>query len=134
MYDDTGDCSVPDGGGSFDPSCKRGAHYCATPFPDAPTTSYLDIYLFDLTQEEGGMPPLPSRPLSERDKEIVRRWAAEPDPMTRLTITAFALLLAAAGAGCTVYPAEPAVADVHEGRAADPGGPLRALPRRRRHR
>ncbi len=28
--------------------------------------------------------------------------------MTRTTITAFALLLAAAGAGCTVYPAEPA--------------------------
>ena len=27
--------------------------------------------------------------------------------MTRLTITTFALLLAAAGAGCTVYPAEP---------------------------
>jgi hypothetical protein len=27
--------------------------------------------------------------------------------MTRATITAFALLLAAAGAGCTVYPAEP---------------------------
>jgi mono/diheme cytochrome c family protein len=80
MYDDTGDCSVPDGGGAFDPSCKRGAKYCATPFPDAPTKSYLDIYLFDITQEEGGMPPLPSPPVSERDKEIVRRWEANPIP------------------------------------------------------
>jgi hypothetical protein len=80
MYDDTGDCSVPDGGGAFDPSCKRGARYCATPFPDAPTTSYFDIYLFDLTPEEGGMPPPPSRPLSERDKEIVRRWEENPIP------------------------------------------------------
>jgi len=61
-------------------SCRRGAHYCATPFPDAPTKSYLDLYLFDLTPEEGGMPPLPSRPLSERDKEIVRRWEANPIP------------------------------------------------------
>ena len=80
MYDDMGDCSIPDGGGSFDPSCKRGARYCATPFPDAPTTSYFDVYLFDLTQEEGGMPPLPSRPLNEREKEIVRRWEANPIP------------------------------------------------------
>jgi hypothetical protein len=31
----------------------------------------------------------------------------EPDPMMRAMMTAFALLLAAAGAGCTVYPAEP---------------------------
>jgi len=32
----------------------------------------------------------------------------ESDSMTRAKITAFALLLAAAGAGCTIYPAEPA--------------------------
>lgn len=80
MYDDMGDCSIPDGGGAFDPSCKRGAHFCATPFPDAPTTSYFDVYLFERTQDEGGMPPLPSRPLNEREREIVRRWEENPIP------------------------------------------------------
>jgi hypothetical protein len=80
MYEDQGDCSVPDGGGALDPSCKRGAKFCATPTPDAPTTSYIDIYLFELTQDEGGMPPLPNPPLNEREKETVRRWEANPIP------------------------------------------------------
>lgn len=80
MYDDTGDCSIPDGGGAFDPSCRRGAKYCGTAFPDDPTTSLISFYLLDSSQDEGGMPPLPSAPVSERDKEVVRRWLANPMP------------------------------------------------------
>lgn len=80
MFDDAGDCSIPDGGGALDPSCRRGAKYCGTPFPDDPTTSYISLYLFDTTQEEGGMPPLPSPPVNARDKEIVKRWLANPLP------------------------------------------------------
>ncbi len=33
-----------------------------------------------LTQDEGGMPPLPSPALAARDKEVIRRWVLNPVP------------------------------------------------------
>jgi hypothetical protein len=78
MYEDTGDCSVGDGG-IISSTCKRGAHYCGTPSGDPPT-SLVSYYILILTQDEGGMPPPPWPPLGAREKEVIRRWTLNPIP------------------------------------------------------
>jgi len=78
MYDDAGDCSVGDGG-VISSTCKRGAHYCATPDGDPPQ-SYIEVYALVLAQDEGGMPPMPLPPLSANEKEVIRRWLENPLP------------------------------------------------------
>jgi hypothetical protein len=78
MYDDTGDCSVGDGGVISD-TCHRGAHYCATPGIDPPV-SYIETYALTLSQDEGGMPPKPWPPLGAQEKEVLRRWLQDPIP------------------------------------------------------
>jgi hypothetical protein len=69
-YADEGDCT-PDG--VLAGNCRRGAQYCAVRMGDPPA-SFIEAYVLILTQEAGGMPPLPLPPLSAREKEIVRRW------------------------------------------------------------
>ena len=78
MYDDTGDCSVGDGGVISD-TCHRGALFCATPGINPPV-SYLETYALTLSQDEGGMPPRPWPPLDAREKEVLSRWLQNPIP------------------------------------------------------
>jgi hypothetical protein len=75
-YADQGDCTDA---GVAAGACKRGALYCGTPMGDPPQ-SYIQAYALILTQAQGGMPPLPLPPLGGRDKEILRRWLANPLP------------------------------------------------------
>jgi hypothetical protein len=74
MYDDAGDCTALDAGGT-PASCKRGAHYCTTP-----PNSFIETYAVTLSQDEGGMPPPPWPPLSARDREVIMRWLQDPIP------------------------------------------------------
>jgi hypothetical protein len=76
MYDDQGDCSDA---GILARACKRGAHYCAMPMGDPPT-SLIEYFVVILSQAEGGMPPLPLPALAARDKEVIRRWLLNPIP------------------------------------------------------
>ena len=78
MYDDGGDCT-PGDGGVISSTCKRGAHYCAMGIGDPPQ-SYIEVYALVLAQDEGGMPPMPLPPLNAREKEVIRRWLANPIP------------------------------------------------------
>jgi hypothetical protein len=75
-YADQGDCSDA---GVAAGACKRGAHYCGTATGDPPD-SFISAYLIELTQDQGGMPPLPLPAVGDRDKEIVRRWLVNPIP------------------------------------------------------
>jgi hypothetical protein len=75
-YEDQGDCTDA---GVAAGACKRGALYCGTATGEPPD-SYIHAYLIELTQDEGGMPPLPLPPVGARDKEIVKRWLANPIP------------------------------------------------------
>jgi hypothetical protein len=75
-YADEGDCTPA---GVTAGACKRGALFCATPIGDPPT-SYIEAYAIILTQEEGGMPPLPLPGLNAREKEILARWLENPIP------------------------------------------------------
>ena len=76
MYEDGGDCSDA---GLMAFLCKRGAHYCALGMGDPPI-SLIEYFAVILTQDEGGMPPLPLPALSARDKEVIRRWVLNPVP------------------------------------------------------
>lgn len=68
-----GDCSSVDGGPPDRLLCKFGAGYCAV--RDATSgRSLIDVYLFDFSQDNGGMPPLPAAPLNEWENNVVRRW------------------------------------------------------------
>lgn len=78
MYEDTGDCTVGDGG-IIPATCKRGAHYCGTSSGDPPT-SLISYMLFTLTQDEGGMPPQLWPPLDGREKEMIKRWLLGLNP------------------------------------------------------
>jgi hypothetical protein len=75
-YDDQGDCSDA---GVLAGACKRGAHYCGTAMGDPPT-SYIQLYAITLTQEQGGMPPLPAPPLSGWQKRVLAKWLESPIP------------------------------------------------------
>jgi len=67
-----GDCSPVDGGPPDRLLCKLGAGACAV--RDASGTSLIDAYLFNFSQDSGGMPPLPAAPLNAWEKNVVRRW------------------------------------------------------------
>lgn len=69
---DRGDCTLVDGGVPPLSQCMPGAKFCATSILGS--SPLLEIYLFRFTQETGGMPPLPSPPLNEWEKTVVRRW------------------------------------------------------------
>lgn len=80
MYDDSGDCSVGDGGIISD-TCHRGAYYCAIPAPGIdPPVSYIGTYALMLSQDEGGMPPKPWPPLDAQEKEVLSLWLQNPVP------------------------------------------------------
>ncbi len=64
-YDDRGDCAPVDGG-AMSPTCQRGAHSCAT----------LGYFLSFLPT----MPPVPSAQLNDWEKDILKRWGADPRP------------------------------------------------------
>jgi hypothetical protein len=76
MYADAGDCSAA---GVAAGACKRGAHHCATPMGDPPA-NFIQLYAITLTQEQGGMPPLPRPGLSMEEKDVLRAWLENPAP------------------------------------------------------
>ena len=70
-FESTGECSDA---GIASGACSLGAQYCGTVVPGDPPASYISTFL-SIPQEQGGMPPLPAAPLSEREKTIVLRWS-----------------------------------------------------------
>ena len=70
-FESTGECSDA---GIASGACSLGAQYCGTVVPGDPPASYISSFL-SIPQEQGGMPPLPAAPLSEREKTIVLRWS-----------------------------------------------------------
>jgi hypothetical protein len=76
MYASTGDCSPA---GVAAGACKQGAQYCATPMGDPPA-SFIELFALTLTQEQGGMPPLPRPALSAAEKDVIREWLENPIP------------------------------------------------------
>lgn len=66
-YEDAGDCTTA-------ATCRRGAGYCAS--------SGLIVAYINATVESGKrMPPPPSDPLSDWEKEVLTRWStAKPAP------------------------------------------------------
>jgi hypothetical protein len=70
-FESTGECSDA---GIASGACSLGAQWCGTVVPGDPPASYISTFL-SIPQEEGGMPPLPAAPLSDREKTIVLRWS-----------------------------------------------------------
>jgi len=68
--EDQGDCSVPEGGVTTSPSCKRGLKYYAS---GNPGNVVWNVY-FPM------MPPAPAPKLTDRQLDVINRWLKDPLP------------------------------------------------------